>query len=389
MHLAPEGHRDLLATSAISRLPLGMAGVGILTVAVGSGLGAGVGGTAVAIYSVAFAVAGPIWGRRAGNSGSAGVVLVCWLGQALACGLVLVGRARPWVFLAAALMWGLTTAPVVAIFRATWSRLLIGNPADSQRMAVVETLNSEAAHIIGRLLVALLAALGSAWIPVVSLVLTSLGAVRMIPDRRLVGPERVGSDERRPGPLWSLPTICWAGVLAAMSLSHGVAATTMVAGAGGTWRGAALMSVWGMGSLVGGLIALRQRQLRNPVASACRGALWFAGAALALAATRDVSGAVLLTGLTFVLGLPIAPAVSAVYRGVAPWIAEGRDVELLAQLTAVTFIAFAAGAACAGWLLEVSPAAVLGYAAAAAMSLLALIPLGPLVRVYQRQPDVL
>lgn len=68
MSILPTGlrpHRDLLGLSFLSRLPLSMAGVGILTLGLQRGLGAGLSGTATASYALCFGLAGPFLGRAA------------------------------------------------------------------------------------------------------------------------------------------------------------------------------------------------------------------------------------------------------------------------------------------------------------------------------------
>lgn len=77
-------HRDLLASSLISRLPLGMAGVGLVSIALGRGLGPGTGGSALAAYALGVALGGPIRGRLCRVSGVRTVLTVCSLGQVLA-----------------------------------------------------------------------------------------------------------------------------------------------------------------------------------------------------------------------------------------------------------------------------------------------------------------
>lgn len=367
-------NRDLLATSLVARIPLGMAGVALLTLALARGLGPGIGGTAVGGYAVAVAVCSPLWGRRAQARGAGRTLPECAAGQVAAClGLAAAGSA-PALYLGAAAALGATTPPLAAIMRSTWNHLYADRPETAGRFAVIESMNNEAVHICGRILVAGLTAAAAWVIPVAYLALAVGGTWRLSRDPRLaIAPplERADNGSR----IWNATNVAWAVAMLTLALSHGAAATAMVAESTptGDWRGAATMAVWGVGSLLGGLVTLTRDDLASPRVTAFAGLAWFAAVALTLG---------LITGLPLVgswvlillLGAPISPTVSAVFRAVRPAVPAHRQVEAFAYLASLSFLGFALGSVAAGWTIQWSAVPGASFLLAGAFSLAAILP---------------
>lgn len=375
-------YRGLLALSFASRLPLGMAGVGLLALALARGLGPGIGGTAVGCYALSFAVAGPWLGRRTQVRGPHRVLTECLVGQLVACVLLVLALSPP-VFLLSAALLGLTTPPLAAIMRATWNRLFETDARAAGQLAVVETLNTEGVHIVGRIAVAALAVVGAAMIPVAYGVLMLVGLLRLRADPRLVPPPRVRHD-RTGARMWNAATVGWGAVMLAMATSHGAAATTMVTSAtpSGGWQGPAVMAVWGVGSLVGGAVVLARGDLAGPLPTAAIGSVAFAAVAAA-SAWLQATGLALMA-LVFLLGVPISSMVSAVFRGSEPAAPAARQVELFAFYTSLSFLGFSAGSALAGWVVEGTGLANSGFVVASAASMAVLPPLLVLATVGPR-----
>ena len=381
--LRPYG--GLLAVSFLSRVPLGMAGVGLLALALSSGLGPGIGGTAVGLYAASFAAAGPLWGRAAQNVGAHAVLRACWLGQILACGAVVVGQSQKAAYLVAAALLGLTTPPLAAIMRATWNHLFAGDDRLADRLSVLETMNTEGVHIAGRLIVAALAAVGAMLIPWVYAILISLGIGLLARDSRLVEPShgrRQDGSGKRKG-VWNRTNVVWAGAMLMMAVSHGAAATSMVVSQSAeiAWRGPLTMVVWAVGSLLGGLASLGRPNLASPIVTTLVGQFAFAIIAWELVRADFTETWAWL--LILALGVPISPTISSVFRASRTVTAIDQQVWLFSVFASLNFLGFSVGSAAAGWVMELD-GVVSGFYVAAACAGLAVVPLAFAPRLPRR-----
>ena len=362
-------HRDLLAVSLIARLPLGMAGVGLVSIALKRGLGPGTGGTALAAYAVGVAIAGPVWGRRCRVSGVRAVLTACALGQLVACAWLALAGWGSAAFLAGATALGASTPPVMAIMRATWDRLFAGSPSAANRLAVIETMNTEVVHIVGRTVVAGLAAIAAWTVPFTYLAFTLGGAWMLRRDARVAAPPAVAS-HRSLRPVATAVMACWAAALGMAAISHGLAATAMVTSVPSDeiWRGPAMMAIWGLGSLAGGAVWLAGRSASSPRVVALGGFIAFSGVAC-LIGLPGTTRLVPVWGLVFLLGVPIAPTVSAVFQAARIGVPPDRHVEAFAMLNSVNLGGFAIGSIVGGWAVQAAGGAVPAFLLAGAASL--------------------
>lgn len=366
-------YRGLLAASLLARLPISMSVVGLLTLGLARGFGPGVAGTGTGLWTAAVAVSMPLWGRRAGTRGPRRVLAETLVGQVLGLAGLLLAGDEPAGFLLAATVMGATTPPLNAVMRATWNRLFAGDEDATGRMATLETMISEVMHIIGRLVVAVLAA-ASAWlIPVGQLLMVIFGWTKLRADQRLTVPPSTQTAGGQP--LWRNPTlVAWAGAMLAMAASHGAAATAMVVGASasGGWQGPTTMAVWASGSLLAGAWTLSRADLPRPRTTLLVGQVGFAAAAVLLWLAQQRAPMSIAWLVVLLLGAPITPTISAVYRVVGAIVPTAQAVQVLASFNALIFLGFSAGTAAAGWAAEGSEAGPCLLAAAAA--LLAALP---------------
>lgn len=257
----------------------------------------------------------------------------------------------------------------MAIMRATWDKLFADSPPVANRLAVVETMNTEVVHIVGRTVVAGLAAISTWVVPLVYLALTLTGAGRLGRDTRVASPQ-ADSSHRGLQPLVTVTIVAWAAALGMAAASHGLAATAMVTSVppAEAWKGAATMAIWGLGSLVGGALHLARRTAASPRAVAIAGFLAFSVVAC-LIASASPSRLLPTWGLVLLLGLPIAPTVSAVFQAARMGVPADRHVELFALLNSVNLGSFALGSIVGGWAVQSAGDAVPAFLLAGTASL--------------------
>jgi len=113
--------------------------------------------------------------------------------------------------------------------------------------------------------------------------------------------------------------------------------------------GGPLLSLWGLGSMLGGLLAMRLRRPSGPVARLTATICALAAGHLLLGAAGDL---LVLGGLLLLAGLSIAPSFAAAFGltdGLAP---PGALTEAFAWLGTGIAAGLAAGGALGGWAAE-------------------------------------
>ncbi|MGY1829079.1 hypothetical protein ACI8AA_01475 [Geodermatophilus sp. SYSU D01180] len=343
-----------------------MGAVGVLTLGVARGFGPGQTGALAACYTVALGCAAPVWGALADRRGLPLVLRLCVGANLAGTALLLVPSYGTSV--AGALLLGVGTPPVAAAMRATWNRLL---PAGAPRVRAsdVESILAEGVHIVGRILVAALAAVTAQTIVLVQALLLTVGGLGLSLDRRL-GPAasvRLGSSPamtmRRGWPLFLVTLLA--------SAAHGCVATVFAVVPSTAVDGPLLMTAWGVGSFVGGSAFARWRDGR-PVASAVPvGLLLFAFLCLTGIVAFEY-GFTAQVVMAFVLGLPLAPTFSGLYTVAGEVAPVGRENETFAIMSSVVVVAFGMGTGLTGALSARMSALVGGFGAASGLTLAAL-----------------
>lgn len=306
--------KPLFAWSLVARLPLGMTPIAVLLLARGEGASYGVAGAVTAAYGIALGIGAPVAGRLIDRRGPGTVLLRRAFAYPATLGLVVLLALldAPLAALGiAAAAAGVVIPPVAPTVRTVWPALA----PDGLRSTVysIEAALQEVFFVVGPLLVAVLVAVdpiaGVAGAAVAAAVGT--GALVRLPPIRNAPPSGAHSGGLA-GALESVGVRVIVAYAFATGLAFGAFEVGMPAFAeshGARELGAVGLGFFSFGSLVGGVLA----GLR-PSFDYGRRLLVMAPlipVALALVALSWSIPSMFL--LAFLAGLPLAPAVAAVY----------------------------------------------------------------------------
>jgi predicted MFS family arabinose efflux permease len=362
--------RRLFSASIAARLPTVMLGIGLLVHAqhlTGSFAAAGI---VAAALAAALGVGGPLLGRVVDRRGQTAVLMTGALvaGVALAALATLpTGTPLP-VIVALAAVLGLGNPPVAAATRTLIPVLL--RDADAVRAAyAAESAAVELTWIAGPPLVLTLGALLST-----GLALAVAGAILVVatavfaaqPASRQWRPEP-GRERPRGGSLRAPAMRTLLSVEVALGFLFGAVEVAVVAAAQALGAKAAvgpLLGVWGVGSLVGGIVATRAGGGARTGAGLALILAVLTAAHLALAAAAE-SVVALGVGLGLA-GTMIAPTFATVYAMVDDAAPAGTVTEAFAWLSTAGAVGGAIGSAVAGAVAQgAGPAPTFVLAAAA------------------------
>ncbi len=370
--LSAPGARSLLVSSLIARLPLAMFSIAILVHARQLSGSFAVAGLASSAYAVFGAVAAPALGRLIDRTGQTRVLLVGSIASAgLLIGLGLLGQgASAALIIGLAAGAGLTTPPLPACVR-TLLPSIVSDPSQLPRLFALDSTALELTFVFGPPLVLGLGALWSTGAALsVSggvLVAGTIGFALQPPSRRWRPAPVSGPPRRRSGAL-SSPTI---RVLVAISFGMAIVFGATEVGVTATAQhladaaaAAPLLALWGLGSLLGGIVATR-------FGGAIRGVRTLVILIAALAITHGAlmfcTGSLMATGAVILLaGATIAPTDSILYAMVDRSAPAGAGTEAFSWIAAAASTGAAIGAAVAGSLVaDVAPAAAFALAGGA------------------------
>jgi MFS family permease len=377
------GALRLFSLSILARLPLAMFSIGLLVHAehlTGSFAAAGL---VTAAYAVALGLGGPLLAQLVDRRGQTAVLIGAALASAallVAIGALPVGTPAPLlVALAAAI--GAATPPVGACLRTLLPGLL-PDPVATRAAYAVDATASELAWVSGPPLVL---GAGALWSPGVALVgaglvlLAATVGFAIQPASRRWRPEPTaprprGGSLRAPAMRTLIVVLVSVGVLfGAVEVAVAAAAEAL----GSEAAAGPLLGLWGVGSLVGGLIAVRL--------GGSAGLVWVLGALTIghLALVAAAGSVVALGAVLLIAGAAIAPTYATVYAMVERAAPAGTVTEAFAWLSTAISIGAAAGAATAGTVADhAGPAAVFALAAAAgALALVAAATRSSVLRV--------
>ncbi|MBV9098396.1 MAG: hypothetical protein JO079_10090, partial [Frankiaceae bacterium] len=310
--LRTPGIARLVVLTLIARAPNGMSSLAILLL-VKPRHGYGHAGLVVGIYVAVLGVSGPLSTRVAGGLGVRRVLLTMSAGYAAALVTLALVADGPYAgLLGCAVAAGLMQPPIVAIVRGLWPRLF--PPEQVPVLYGLEATAQELVFVFGPALVALIAAFADARVAVlVTGVLAFVGTAGLVSSPLVTDLPAAAAGQRRVLGrrllvLVALGLTCTAafnmvdiGVIAFMSGRHGAAASGVA------------LSMWGAGSMVGGLFfgaARRQADNRGVALSV----LAVAGGLALLAGSPGRAGLVVVL---FAGGTAIAPAFARLYGLVA------------------------------------------------------------------------
>ncbi|HTE60635.1 MAG TPA: MFS transporter [Solirubrobacteraceae bacterium] len=347
----------LFATSILARVPLATIGiVAILRTRELTGSYAA-GGAAAAAFALASGCSQPLLARLVDRGGQARVLLPGALVTAVALvvfALLPAGTPLP-AIMATTLVAGLATPPLGASMR-TLLPGVMGSPERLHAAYALESSALEITYVVGPLVLAGALATWSttaATLACAALLLGGTLAFLATPASRAwrpaaappVGHGWLGA-LRSPGVRTLLV------LLALMGMTFGAVEVGVPAAAeaeGHRDAAGPLLSVWGLGSMLGGLLAMRLRRPAGPVARLTATICALATGHLLLGVAGNL---VVLGGLLLLAGVSIAPSFASAFGltdGLAP---PGALTEAFAWLGSGIAGGLAAGSALGGWAAE-------------------------------------
>lgn len=159
--LTQVGGRAFVLTALVGRIPAATIQLGLLMFVSSAGLGVGLGGITVAAVGIGTALGAPLVGRAVDRWGPLPVVLVATLTQALGLVAVLAvvqARADTWVLVLCAAVIGAANPQVGSIARSRWSHLARRrqDPTLVRRALGYEVAGDEVGFIVGPVAASLL-----------------------------------------------------------------------------------------------------------------------------------------------------------------------------------------------------------------------------------------
>jgi MFS family permease len=352
------GLMRVLVASVIARLPVAMLGIGLLVHAehlTGSFAAAG---AVTAAYAIATGAGGPLLGRVVDRRGQTAVMVAGGLmSGALLAVIALLPLGTPLATMAAlAAGVGLATPPVGACMRA----LLPGAVAEPETLRVAYAVDAtvvELTWVFGPPIVLGAGALTSTGFAIGAAAVVLLAGTASFacqPASRRWRPVP-GTTRPRGGSLTAPGVRTLVVVLVAVGVVLGAAEVGVAAAAealASTAAASPLLAVWGVGSLLGGVLATR---LGGGADSAGGLALVLAALAAGHVALAGAAGSLVAMAVTLLAaGAAIAPVYASVYAMVERIAPEGTITEAFAWLTTAAAIGTATGSAGAGALVEVA-----------------------------------
>ncbi len=320
-------------------------------------------------------VAGPLRGRAADRSPAGRLLLVTSVGYGI--GIAVLGvlpavtPSATWpLAVVVAFLTGLSTPPVTAMSRASFPRLTTG-PA----VFTVEASMQEAMYIVGPALAATVVAVWNAQVALwLCGALAVFGALGFGGALRRAGLDRPVAREARRGGRTLLRdgSLVWALVTALFMVASLVSIDILIIAwardLGRPGMAGVLTAVWGIGSVVGGLIAGglvgQARFTRRMLLMA----LGIAPLVLVLPPVMDPSSVWLIGLVLGVGGMAIAPAIAANNQRISGLAPDDRKAEAFGWMGTFTTAGSALALPVAGSLLDhFGPAAAAAASAAAAL----------------------
>jgi MFS family permease len=350
--VAAPGAAALLGSSIVARLPLAMFSIALLVHAQRLTGSFAVAGLVSGAYATASAAAAPLWGGlvdRYGQSRVLGVGATAVAVVLVANGLLPAGTSAL-VLIALGAGAGLCTPPLAACVR-TLLPVLVTDAGQLPKLFALESAVLEVTFVAGP---PLALGLASLWSPGLALVVGGLvmlaGTLTFAaqPASRSWRPEQ-RIRRGRGGALRSAGIRTLAMILLGTGIAFGATEVGVTAAAHALGRTAAagpLLGLWGVGSLLGGIVATR---LAGRSGSSRTLTLLLTALALGHGALILTTGSVLAIGFTITLaGATIAPTVSSVYAQVDACAPTGTHTEAYSWTLTASLVGAALGSAAAG-----------------------------------------
>ncbi|MGP2440406.1 MFS transporter [Streptomyces sp. JW3] len=355
----------LMSTSILARLNQGMSGLALMMITTER--------STYAVYSLVSAasvigllVSGPLASRLADTHGRRRVLTVTAVLHTLAMGGMTVCPPRPALLVVLSLLTGLCTPPMTAAVRAALPELV--RPHQRRTFFALEATAQEVILVVGPVITSTLAVLGGPRLALGGCAgLVLVGTLAYVGDRNVEAgraPAGTGSRAgawRTPG----LPRLCAVGFLLTGALAAQVMGIVALVSGRHVTSGAGLILACGsFGSLVGGLIhgARKHHHARlRPLM------LVLAAGLLVLPLTP---GTGVLTVAFFLLGMTVAPLMSALFERLSWQVPAGMVAEAFGWMGSAFAVGNVSGSALGGVLITAYGAAA-PFGAACALALVA------------------
>ncbi|MEV7396198.1 MFS transporter [Aeromicrobium sp. NPDC092404] len=341
-------------TALWSRLPLSMAGLGIVLLVAERTDSYGRAGVVAAAYVLAAAAFGPFQGRLADRVGQAKVLVVVGGLYAVGIALTLVSIESDWraplPHLCAAVA-GLATPQTGSMVRARWTHA-VSDRSQLNTAFSIEAVLDEVVFVVGPVLVTFLTLeVAETSGLVFAAAAATLGSWALALQRRTAPPPAARRGTPREPISWAL-----LGPLVAVSVGLGIlfGATEVIVVAftedqGQPGAAGVVLAIWAGGSLIAGLAVGALPQTRHPVRQ-------FRSAMLALALLFAPLGllpssAWLAVGM-FLAGVMISPTLIAMVNITELGVPSSRLTEALTWTTTGMAVGVAPGAAISGWVVD-------------------------------------
>ncbi len=341
-------------TAVVSRLPLSMAGFGIVLLVSERTGSYGRAGVLAAVYVLAAAAFGPWQGRLADRLGQAKVLWVVGTVYAFGMGLTLVAIDQEWAtplpHLCVAIA-GLATPQTGSMARARWTHV-VADRSQLNTAFSIEAVLDEVVFMVGPVLVTVLTLQVSDFAGLIcAAAAASLGSWALAAQRR-TEPPRI---EHVPG---AREPIGWGllgpVVVASIGLGMLFGSTEVIVVAFCTEegnRGAAgfVIAVWATASLISGIVIGALPQPAEPL-HRLRAALL--ALSLLFAPLCVLPGIPLIAAGMFLTGFMISPTLIAMVNLIEQHAPPSRLTESLVWMTTGAAVGVAPGSAIAGWVVD-------------------------------------
>jgi predicted MFS family arabinose efflux permease len=354
--LRASGAAAPFVASLIGRLPMGAIGL-VFVLRTNEITGSfALGGLATGAYALSLGVIAPVMGRLIDLKGQTRVLLGA--GLVYACALIgfslLPDDARVLPIIALAALTGASQPPLGATVRTLWNRTC-EDPAIRHVLFTGESAVLEAIYISGPVLIVAgiggLVSISAAALAcgIFGLLGTLLFTATAASRAWRPAPDRVSGLAgalASPGVRTLLATLTVVGAAAGMIE---VAVPALCQAAGHPSATGFILGIWGLGSLIGGVVAGRLAAAEDP---GRRVIVLLAAMAAGTAPLVLSSGVVSLGALIFVAGIAIAPALAAVHSLTGQLASRGTVTEAYTWLGTGMGAGIAIGAALGGAVVE-------------------------------------
>ncbi|MBT2365774.1 MFS transporter [Streptomyces sp. ISL-10] len=370
---SPAGSLFFSAAGFISRLPLSMIGIGIVTMLSQLGGDYALAGSVSATQALATAVIGPQISRLVDRHGQRRVVLPATaVTVAAICALLLCARyaAPVWTLYVAAAVAGCMPS-MGALVRARWAEIHRESPRLLHTAYSMESVLDEVIYVVGPILAITLSTRGFAEAgPLAAAVLLAVGVLLFAAQRRTEPPVRPepqragGWALRIPGLVLLVLTLMLVGA------SYGSVEVVTVAFADAHHHEALsglLLGVFALGSGLAGVVfgAIRPR---GAIPRRLLVSVWVM--AVTMAPLLFATNLAMLAGMLFVAGMSIAPTMTITMELVGLLAPAAQLTESITWIVSGLSVGVALGYAASGWVVDAAGASA-GYRVPCAAALLA------------------